>query len=170
MQRVVAGLALQGQQDEGPVLLGSKRNRQEVPAAAVRIRVWHKFGDSILELQAVPERLLSAHATSVATELNWSLWGRMHCAARSSFGMQRAKALIAICAAEKAKCDPTQECELTLSVLEGGESDGGFERVGAGAEGANASLPSLHTPFTPRPSFKKLFGPFVFTFNSMAFE
>jgi hypothetical protein len=42
--------------------------------------------------------------------------------------------------------------------------------VGAGAEGADVSLPSLYTQFTPRPSFKKLFGPFVFTSNSMAFE
>jgi hypothetical protein len=35
--------------------------------------------------------------------------------------MQRAKALIAICAAEMASCDPTQELEITLIVLEGGE-------------------------------------------------
>jgi hypothetical protein len=83
--------------------------------------------------------------------------------------MQRAKALIAICAAEKAKCDPTQEFEITLSVLEGVEWDGWFESVGAAA-GADDSLPSFHTPFTPRPSCKKLFGPFVFTSNSMAFE
>jgi hypothetical protein len=69
-------------------------------------------------------RLLSAHATSAATERNWSLWGHMYCAARSSLGMQRVKALIAICAAEKAKCDPTQEFEITLSVLEGVDWDG----------------------------------------------
>jgi hypothetical protein len=118
MQRVVVGLALQRQKDEGLVLPSSKRNRLEVPAAAVRIRVWRKLGDSMLELQAVAVRLLSAHATSAATERNWSLWGRMYCAARSSLGMQRAKALIAICAAEKAKCDPNQEFEITLSVLE----------------------------------------------------
>jgi hypothetical protein len=104
---VVGGLALQRRQDEGPVLLGSTRNRQEVPAAAVCIRAWRKFGNSMPELQAVPEWLLSAHAT----ERNWSLWGRMYCAASSSLGMQRAKA----------KRDPTQECEITLSVLEGGE-------------------------------------------------
>jgi hypothetical protein len=121
MQSVVAGLALQRQKDEGPVLLGSKRKRQEVLTAAVRIRMWQKFGDSMPELQAVAVRLLSVHATSAATERNWSLWGRMYCAARSSLGMQRAKALIAICAAEKAKCDPTQEFEVTLSVLEGVE-------------------------------------------------
>jgi hypothetical protein len=100
MQSVVAGLALQRQQDGGSVLPGSKRTRQEVPAAADRIRVWRRFGDSIPELQAVAVRLLSAHATSAATERNWSLWGRMYCSARSSLGMQRAKALIAIRAAE----------------------------------------------------------------------
>jgi hypothetical protein len=35
--------------------------------------------------------------------------------------MQRAKALIAIRAAEKSKLDPEQEFEISLSVLEGGE-------------------------------------------------
>jgi hypothetical protein len=34
MQSFVVGLALQRQKDEWPVLLGSKRNRQEVRAAA----------------------------------------------------------------------------------------------------------------------------------------
>jgi hypothetical protein len=77
MQSFVVGLALRRQKDEGPVLLGSKRNRQEVPAAAVRIRVWRKFVDSMPELQAVAVRLLSAHATSAATERIWSLWGRV---------------------------------------------------------------------------------------------
>jgi hypothetical protein len=78
MQSFVVGLALQRQKDEWPVLLGSKRNRQEVPAAAVRIRVWRKFGDSMPELQAVAVWLLSAHATSSATERIWSLWGHMY--------------------------------------------------------------------------------------------
>jgi hypothetical protein len=50
MQSVVAGLALQRQHDGGSVLLGSKRTLQEVPAAADRIRVWRKFGDSMPEL------------------------------------------------------------------------------------------------------------------------
>jgi hypothetical protein len=35
--------------------------------------------------------------------------------------VQLAKALIAICAAEQAKCDPTQEFKITLSVLGGVE-------------------------------------------------
>jgi hypothetical protein len=74
MQSVVVGLALQRQKDEG---LGSKRNRHEVTAAAGRIRVWRTFGDSMLKLQALAVRLLSALAASAATERNWSLWGRM---------------------------------------------------------------------------------------------
>jgi hypothetical protein len=82
MQSVVVGLALQRQKDEGPVLLGSKRTRQEVPAAAVRIRVWRKFADSMPELQAVAVRLLSTHAT----ERIWSLWGRMYCTGKSDNG------------------------------------------------------------------------------------
>jgi hypothetical protein len=78
MQSFVVGLALQRQKDEGTVLLGSKRNRQEVPAAAVRIRAWRKFGNSMPELQSVAVRLLSAQATSGATDRIWSLWGRMY--------------------------------------------------------------------------------------------
>jgi hypothetical protein len=35
--------------------------------------------------------------------------------------MSRAKALIAICAAEKAKLEPSKEFELTLGVLKGQE-------------------------------------------------
>jgi hypothetical protein len=83
MQSAVAGLALQRQQDEGPVLLGSTRTRQEVPAAVDCIRVWRTFGASMREQQAVAVRLLSAHETSAATERNWPLWGLMYCAARS---------------------------------------------------------------------------------------
>jgi hypothetical protein len=131
MQSVDAGLALQRQQDatgcnanrpfSRPVRLGSTCTRQEVPPAVDRIRVWRKFGDSMRELQAVAVRLLSTHATSAATERNWSLRGRMYRAACSSLGMQRAKALIAICASENSKLDPTQEFETILSVLEVGE-------------------------------------------------
>jgi hypothetical protein len=64
-------------------------------------------------------RLLSAHATSAASERNWSLWGRTYCAARSSLGMQRAKALIAICSAEKADIPPSEAFQITLDVLDG---------------------------------------------------
>jgi hypothetical protein len=71
------------------------------------------------ELRDVALRLLSAHATSTASKRNWSLWGRIYCASRSSLGMERTKALIAICTAEKANTFPSEEVELTLSVIEG---------------------------------------------------
>jgi hypothetical protein len=50
---------------------------------------------------------------------NWSLWGRVYCASRSSLGMQRAKSMIAICAAEKATAAPSEAFEVTLRVVEG---------------------------------------------------
>jgi hypothetical protein len=108
MQNVVAGLALQHQQDEGPLQLGSKRSRLDVPAAVGRIRVRRKFGVSMPEPQAVAERLLSDHACNQCPNREALVivgWGRMKCAARSLLGMQRAKALIAICATEKAKIE-----------------------------------------------------------------
>jgi hypothetical protein len=40
-------------------------------------------------------------------------------AARSSLGVQRAKALIAICSAEKAKIPPSEAFQITLDVLDG---------------------------------------------------
>jgi hypothetical protein len=66
-----------------------------------------------LHMRQVQQRKETGHARL--------LWGRMYCAARSSLGMERAKALTAICAAEKAKLDPSKEFEITLGVLEGGE-------------------------------------------------
>jgi hypothetical protein len=84
-------------------------NRMKVLAAADCIRAWREFGDSMLELQAVAVRLLSSHAIRAATERNWSLRERMYCASHTWLGMQRANAVIAICAAEKAKIDPTLE-------------------------------------------------------------
>jgi hypothetical protein len=80
--------------------------------------VWQKFGSAVPELRDVALRLLSAHATSAAPERNWSLWGRVYCAARSALGMQRAKALIAICADERAKVSPSEAFEIALSVVE----------------------------------------------------
>jgi hypothetical protein len=41
-----------------------------------------------------------------------------YCAAHSTLGLERAKALIAICAAEKAKVSPSEAFKITLSVVE----------------------------------------------------
>ena len=97
-----------------------KRDRAIVPGSKERLAVWKKFGADIPELRDVAVRLLSAHATSysAAPVRNWSLWGRIYCAARSALGLERAKALIAICAAEKAKVSASEAFQITLSVVE----------------------------------------------------
>jgi hypothetical protein len=87
------------------------------------VAVWSKFGADISELRDVAVRLLSAHATTAASQRNWSLWGRTYCAARSSLGMERAKALIAICSEEKAKIPPSEAFQITLDVLDGDVTD-----------------------------------------------
>jgi hypothetical protein len=96
-----------------------KRDRVVVANSKERVTVWSKFGEDIPELRNVAVRLLSAHATSAASERNWSLWGRTYCAAPSPLGMQRAKALIAIFSAEKADIPPSEAFQNTLDVLDG---------------------------------------------------
>jgi hypothetical protein len=120
MQRVDAGLAQQHKCYAVGRSNSSKRTSDEATAAD-RLRVWRRFGGQLPGLQQVALCLLSAHATSAATERNWSLLCRIYCAARSSLGMQPAKALTAIRAAEQAKLDPSKELEITLSVIDGEE-------------------------------------------------
>jgi hypothetical protein len=115
-QRACSCERINGEELQQP---GRKRDRVVVPNSKERVTVWSKFGEDIPELRNVAVRLLSAHATSAASERNWSLWGRTYCAARSSLGMQRAKALIAICSAEKANIPPSEAFQITLDVLDG---------------------------------------------------
>ena len=77
MQMLVKGIA-KGDAEQPQPEVGTKHQRAEVPTAAERIRVWEKFGTAVPELRDVMIRLLSAHATSAATEHNWSLWGRIY--------------------------------------------------------------------------------------------
>jgi hypothetical protein len=98
---------------------GKKCTRSVVPASSEHLSVWQKFGGDMPELRDVALRLLSAHATSAASERNWCLWESIYCTSQSSLGMERAMALIAICAAKKAKTSPSEEFELKLSVIEG---------------------------------------------------
>ena len=81
--------------------------------------MWEKFGDELPKLQEVALRLLPCHATSASTERNWSLWGRIYSSARSCLGMNNAKAMITICAAEKSKVSERDAMALTLDVIEG---------------------------------------------------
>jgi hypothetical protein len=118
MQPVVASVAAERVRVEAVQEPGRKRDRVAVPSSIERIRVWTKFGSELPELRDVALRLLSAHATSASAERNWSLWGRVYCAARSSLGLERAKALIAICAAETSKTSSAEAFQMTLDVVE----------------------------------------------------
>ena len=96
--------------------VGDKRKIE--PGSRERIRTWARFGSEYAALRDVALKLLSCHATSAATERNWSLWGRMYTSARSALGMERAKCMIAICAQEKARISEREAFQVTLDVIE----------------------------------------------------
>jgi hypothetical protein len=64
-------------------------------------------------------RLLCLHATSAATERNWSLWGREYTSARNALGLERAKKLITFCFNDRAEVQDQNDFALLLSVIEG---------------------------------------------------
>jgi hypothetical protein len=70
------------------------------------------------ELLEVAKRLLLAHATIASSERNWPLWERLYEASRSALGLHRAKILISICQAKKAKLPASDEFHITLQVVE----------------------------------------------------
>jgi hypothetical protein len=123
MQSVVAGTAGERIKAAAMQQPGRKRDRVVVPSTKECVAVWFKFGADISDLHDVAVRLLSAHATSAASKRNWPLWGRTYCAARSSLGMERAKSLIAIGSAGKAKITPFEAFQITLDVLDADVTD-----------------------------------------------
>jgi hypothetical protein len=80
--------------------------------------VWKKFSDEMPEQCDVALKLLSCHATSAATERNWSMWGKMYTSAWFTLGTGNAKALFTIRAHEKCKVRERDALALTLDVLE----------------------------------------------------
>jgi hypothetical protein len=120
MQPFVLSIAQERSKAEGLAVSGThqKRARVIVPSAKERFRVWQKFGSAVPELRDVAKRLLLAHATSAASERNWSLWGRIYKASRSTLGMRRATSLIAICQAQKATLPASDEFDISLQVVE----------------------------------------------------
>jgi hypothetical protein len=96
--------------------VGEKRKAK--PSAPQRMNVWENFGAEMPELCQVALRMLCCHASSAATECNWSLWGKIYTAVRSSLGMNKAKAMIRICAAKGHKVSEQKSLALTLDVLE----------------------------------------------------
>jgi hAT family C-terminal dimerisation region len=62
-------------------------------------------------------KLLSCHATSCATERNWSLWGNVYVKARCRLALDRAKKLISIRQNSGASVDKESDEEITLKLL-----------------------------------------------------
>ncbi|KAJ9534348.1 hypothetical protein QJQ45_016045, partial [Haematococcus lacustris] len=54
------------------------------------------YGAAMAELLSHASRLLGVHATSAASERNWSAWGRLFTSARTRLTLERAKMLIYI--------------------------------------------------------------------------
>jgi hypothetical protein len=75
-----------------------KRKFAEMPSMNLRLKLWSKYGaNEFPDLTKVAEKLLTCHATTCATECNWSLWGRVYTASRNALGVERAKKMIKIC-------------------------------------------------------------------------
>jgi hypothetical protein len=102
--------------------VGQKRKRQPEHVASLQMRkgLWKKYASQQYPaLAKVVVRLLCLHATSAATERNWSLWGRVYTSARNALGLERAKKLITFCFNDRAEVQDQNDFALLLSVIEG---------------------------------------------------
>jgi hAT family C-terminal dimerisation region len=101
------------------VIVGTKRDREQVASVKARKGVWKRYGaERFPALAQVALRLLSVHPTSASTERNWSLWGRVFVASRNALGLERAKKLIMFCFNSRAQDASMQDLALCLDVVE----------------------------------------------------
>jgi hypothetical protein len=101
-----------------PKAKSKKRKFVAMPPMNRRVSIWEQYGcEDYPDLVKVVVRLLSCHATTCAVERNWSLWGRIYCAARNALGMERAKKMVAICTNSRAPKE--SDFAVSLSVVEG---------------------------------------------------
>jgi hypothetical protein len=89
------------------------------PETCVRVRAWRRGDADYPTLNDVACRLLLAHATSAASERNWSMWGNVFTSARTKLGLERAKALIAICTVDRANRNVSADFGVALNVVDG---------------------------------------------------
>lgn len=95
-----------------------KRKFVEMPSMNLRLKVWKQYGATeFADLTKVVEKLLTCHATTCATERNWSLWGRVYTASRSALGVERAKKMITICSNTGQR--QNSDFAVSLAVVEG---------------------------------------------------
>jgi hypothetical protein len=87
-------------------------------SASRRALVWESYGAPRFPLLAkVAKRTLAMHATSCASERNWSLWGSVYTKARNQLAIERAAKLIYIrenCGAAVTPADDEDEVIMEL--------------------------------------------------------
>jgi hypothetical protein len=95
----------------------NKRTFAEMPSLSMRLNIWKRFGTKDFTSPTKVQRLLVCHATSRATERNWSLWGRVYTASRNALGIELGKKLITICANSRQANE--NDFAVSLAVVEG---------------------------------------------------
>ena len=93
-----------------------------------RLRIWRKMlGQRYPALADVAKRILRMHATTCASERNWSLWGNLFTKARNRLGKERAEKLIYvrqnINVLQKSRVSVNDE-EVVMALLEEAEAEG----------------------------------------------
>ena len=98
--------------------VGKKRKLAAMTSMSARMNIWDMHGkEDFPDIVPVVLKLLSCHATSCATERNWSLWGRIYTSSRNAFGMERAKTMISVCTNSRKHCG--DDFEVSLAVVDG---------------------------------------------------
>ena len=73
--------------------LTRRKDSQQVASASMRRKWWSSSQEFPLLSQAA-NRLLSMHATTCATERNWSTWGRLYTKSRNRLNLSKAEKLV----------------------------------------------------------------------------
>ena len=82
----------------------------KMAAMTFRRKFWiKKLAGTYPALAFVANRLLRMHASTCASERNWSLWGNLFTKARNRLGLERAEKLIYI--RQNSKATPTPLCD-----------------------------------------------------------
>jgi hypothetical protein len=84
----------------------------------MRLNIWNRVGTKgFASLAKVVQRLLACHATSCATERNWSLWGSVYSASQNALGIEPGKKLITVCGSSRQARE--NDFAVPLAVVEG---------------------------------------------------
>ena len=73
--------------------LTRRKDSQQVASGSMRRKWWSSSQEFPLLSQAA-NRLLSMHATTCATERNWSTWGRLYTKSRNRLNLSKAEKLV----------------------------------------------------------------------------